>query len=218
MQTLLHKSAAKCGGANPATAGGQAGFTYIGLLITLALMALVISATVQAGAMLQRRMAEEELLQIGKEYRAALQSYSNATPAGQKRYPPSFKELLKDPRFPHTVRHLRRVYNDPLSGKDEWGIVEPEGGHGILAVYSLAEGRPIKIGNFEAIWVGFDAADSYQRWRFGVNQNPLPPKSGDGASGVPPKDSGGKDLPKMPPTSESGIIAPPDPPRQPGQL
>ncbi len=69
----------------------SAGFTYIGLLIALALIALAATATVQGGALLQRRQAEEELLVVGREFRNALQSYANATPAGQKRYPPSLQ-------------------------------------------------------------------------------------------------------------------------------
>ena len=161
----------------------SAGFTYIGLLILLAIIATIAGATLQLGAIMQRRAAEEELLSIGKEFRNALQSYANATPAGQKRYPPSLTQLLKDPRYPHTMRHLRKLYADPLTGKDEWGIVEPEDGHGVLAVYSLSKERPIKVGNFDVIWQGFDGSDSYQRWRFGVNLNPLPNKPASPTSG-----------------------------------
>ena len=154
----------------------SAGFTYIGLLILLVIIATIAGASLQLGAIMQRRAAEEELLKIGKEFRNALQSYANATPAGQKRYPTSLTQLLKDPRYPHTLRHLRKLYVDPLTGKDEWGIVEPEDGHGVLAVYSLSKDRPIKVGNFDVVWQGFDGSDSYQRWRFGVNLNPLPNK------------------------------------------
>lgn len=147
------------------------GFTYIGLLILMAIIALVATASLQLGAIVQRRAAEEELLAIGKEYRNALQSYANLTPIGQKRYPPSLAELLKDPRFPQNVRHLRKIYADPLSGKEEWGIVRPVEGQGVLAVYSLAEAKPIKIGNFDAEWRGFENSQSYQDWRFGIAVN-----------------------------------------------
>lgn len=147
------------------------GFTYIGLLILLAIIALVATASLQFGSIVQRRAAEEELLAIGKEYRAALQSYASLTPMGQKRYPASLAELLKDPRFPQNVRHLRKIYADPLSGKEEWGIVQPIEGQGVLAVYSLVEAKPIKIGNFDAESRGFENSQSYRDWRFGIAVN-----------------------------------------------
>ena len=76
----------------------HAGFTYLGLLIFIAILALTSAASVKVGALIQRRAAEEELLAIGHEMRMALISYSNATPAGQMKHPISLQDLLKDPR------------------------------------------------------------------------------------------------------------------------
>ncbi len=153
----------------------HAGFTYLGLLILLAIIALVASASLQVGSILQRRAAEEELLTIGLQFRQALQSYAAMSQAGQKRFPSSLADLVKDPRFPHTVRHLRKIYVDPLTGKDEWGVVTAVDGTGILALYSLSKDKPIKVGNFDPVWQGFEASDSYQRWRFSATAlMPLP--------------------------------------------
>jgi type II secretory pathway pseudopilin PulG len=103
--------------------GKQHGFTYLSLIILVTIIGLASAATIKLGVILQRSAAERELLAIGAEYADALESYAKATPPGQSPLPRSFKELLRDPRFPNVRRHLRRVYVDPLTGKAEWGIV-----------------------------------------------------------------------------------------------
>jgi hypothetical protein len=91
------------------------------------------------------------LLEIGAEFGNALISYANATPLGQRRTPGSLQDLLKDPRYPGPRRHLRKIYADPLTRREEWGIVELREGAGIIDVYSLSNAQPIKIGNFDAL-------------------------------------------------------------------
>ncbi|MBI3230483.1 MAG: hypothetical protein HYZ45_09985, partial [Burkholderiales bacterium] len=53
-------------------------------------------------------------------------------------------------------------------------IVQPVEGNGVIAVYSLATGKPIKVGNFDPIWQGFEDSENYQRWRFGIANLPPP--------------------------------------------
>lgn len=144
------------------------GFTYVGLLILLAIIGATSAATLQAGSLLQRRTAEEELLRVGAEFRNALSSYAMATPVGQKRLPTSLQDLLKDPRYPTTRRHLRKIHTDPITGKEEWGLVLSPDGTGILAVHSLSEAKPIKIGNFDPGFQGFEMKESYRDWQFGI--------------------------------------------------
>lgn len=103
--------------------GRQRGFTYLSVVILVAVIGLVGAASLRLGVTMQRAGAEEELLRIGAEYSDALQSYAAATPPGQPTFPPSMKELLKDPRFPQVRRHLRRIYVDPVTGKAEWGLL-----------------------------------------------------------------------------------------------
>ncbi|TCP10607.1 type II secretory pathway pseudopilin PulG [Crenobacter luteus] len=153
----------------------QRGFTYLGLLILVALIGMTATATLQLGAVVARRDAEAELLAIGEEFRAAFLSYANATPAGQTRYPARLEELLKDTRFPRPVRHLRRIYVDPVSGKEEWGVVEAPGGNGIIGVYSLAEGRPIKTANFKSHDLDLVGKTSYRDWKFTLPADALTP-------------------------------------------
>jgi type II secretory pathway pseudopilin PulG len=103
--------------------GKEHGFTYLSVVILVATIGLVTAATLRMGVVMQRAAAEQELLRIGAEFSDALQSYAAATPPGQPAFPPSLKELLKDPRFPQVRRHLRRIYVDPMTGKPEWGLI-----------------------------------------------------------------------------------------------
>ena len=143
----------------------QTGFTYLSLLFFLFVIALSSVIAVQTTSLLTRRSAEQELLALGREFSAAFRSYYQSTPAGQRRYPTTLQDLLKDPRLPGIRRHLRRLYPDPLTGKETWGIIAaPEGG--IMGVYSLATDVPIKIGNFDADQTEFAETATYSAWRF----------------------------------------------------
>jgi type II secretory pathway pseudopilin PulG len=142
------------------------GFTYIGLLILVAIISLVSTATLQVGAIQERRSAEEELLNIGAEFSQALASYATASPPGQKRSPSTLQDLVRDRRFPAPRRHLRKIYADPLTGKTEWGLVMAPDGSGIIGVYSLSDATPIKIANFETPNENFAKKTSYKFWVF----------------------------------------------------
>ena len=148
--------------------GDQTGFAYLLLLVALAVIGVASAASVSMGATMTRRAAEEELLAIGAEYERALVSYQMATPSGQLvRSPKSLADLLRDPRYPTTKRHLRRVYADPLIGEESWGVIRAPDGT-IAGIYSLAEGAPIKQAGFTDRWEGFNEAKSYANWRFGL--------------------------------------------------
>jgi len=142
------------------------GFTYLSLMIVIAIIALVAASAIKLGSVLQRSMAEQELLDIGAAFSNALKSYADATPPGMPAQPPSLKDLLKDPRFPGTRRHLRKIFVDPMTGKAEWGIVYRGEKTGVLAVYSLSDAKPVKIGNFPARYSGFEGKSHISDWKF----------------------------------------------------
>ena len=150
----------------PGSLGGSRGFTYVALLIAIAIIGMTAAAALQAGSTLQRREAEQALLVAGADFSAALDSYAKRTPAGQPTAPPALASLLRDPRFPGTVRHLRRVPFDPLTGKSEWGLAKTPDGQGIAGVYSLSTARPIKLDGFDARFASFRGATSYADWVF----------------------------------------------------
>ncbi len=145
------------------------GFALLALLILLAVIGVATSATVALGVVVQRRSAEEALLDIGREFQMALQSYASATPAGQSPYPASLHDLLEDPRVPGIHRHLRQVYADPLTGRAEWGLVQAQTQPGIAAITSLSNQQPVKQNNFDADFIGFEHRHTYADWQFKVN-------------------------------------------------
>ena len=118
------------------------------------------------------REKEAELLFAGGAIRNAIASYYRRTPGTAKGYPPSLEHLLKDPRFPDPVRHLRVLYRDPIMGTQDWGLLVGPGG-GIMGVYSKSEARPIKQSNFAAGDRIFEERTqqlrdkmTYQDWQF----------------------------------------------------
>lgn len=118
----------------------QQGYTYIGLLILVAVTATLSAGLLRVGTVMQRHAAEDELLQAGSELGNALYSYSRITPADSNPRPQSMQDLLRDPRFPKfVVRHLRRVPMDPMTGRERWGEIRSDLAPGIDAFYSLSD-------------------------------------------------------------------------------
>lgn len=178
----------------------QTGFTYLGLMILVAVLALATSATLTLGSLVQRREAEQRLLEVGDTYRRAISSYLNSSPTGDRRYPGSLADLLKDPRYPGIRRHLRQLYPDPITGKPEWGLVAAPGG-GIMGVHSLSEARAIKIAGFDPDNQLFEGKERYSEWVFAVL--PAAPTRSAGAAGML---QSANTLPAPP-----GLAAPPGP-------
>ena len=145
-------------------AGRQQGFTYLSLLLIVAAMGVGLAAFGELASHAAQREKEAELLFVGDAYREAIGRYYESSPAGNKVYPRSLEQLLKDERFAFTRRHLRRLYRDPVTGKD-WAVVEaPEGG--IMGVRSASEAQPSKSANFPAGYEVFEGAQRYADWQF----------------------------------------------------
>lgn len=144
---------------------GQAGLTYLGVLLAVALLGTALAATGVVWRTARQSDDERELLFVGNQFRRAIGLYYQQTPGPAKRYPPSLEALLKDERFPNVQRYLRRIYPDPLTNRPEWGLVmAPEGG--IAGVYSLSPEIPRKQANFSPADQSFEGAARYSDWRF----------------------------------------------------
>ena len=147
------------------------GFTYLGLLFAVALMGVALAATGEVWHTAQTREKERELLFVGNQFRQAIGLYYTAGPA--KQYPRRLEDLLKDPRQPATCRYLRKIYNDPITGKAEWGLVRaPDGG--IVGVHSLSEARPLKVANFSAADQELAGKSQYAQWIFAFKPQAAP--------------------------------------------
>lgn len=142
----------------------QKGFTYLGLLLIVAAMGFGMAAFGQLASQQAQREKEAELLFIGDAYRQAIALYYNSGPGGHNRYPQSLEQLLKDERFAFNRRYLRKLYKDPVTGKDFELVKAPEGG--IMGVYSASEIAPTKSGNFPPEYVSFEGAARLNEWQF----------------------------------------------------
>jgi len=145
------------------------GFTYLAVLFIVAILMGGLALVGEVWETSARREKEAELLFIGHQYRRAIGLYYDSTPGGVKRYPRTLEDLVQDPRQPATQRHLRKFYPDPITGKNEWGLVKaPDGG--ILGVHSLSEQAPLKVGGFRVRDAGFEGAQKYADWKFNHTQ------------------------------------------------
>lgn len=164
----------------------QAGFTYVGLVVFVAILGLVGAATVKVDGLLRRAAAERELLEIGAAFSEALRSYAAATPRGFPTAPPTLQHLLRDPRFPGVRRHLRKIFVDPVTGKDEWGVLYQGDKTGVLAVYSLSQAQPLKVANFDARFLNFENKEHLSEWKFTAQGQGVSAAPGSRPSGLPP--------------------------------
>ncbi|MFM9967944.1 MAG: type II secretion system protein [Burkholderiales bacterium] len=162
-------------------ATSQQGFSYLLLLFAIAIMAAGLGGTGMLWHTALQRQKEAELLFVGNQIRNAIASYYAQTPGNLRRYPGTLDELIKDPRHPTTVRHLRKVYLDPITnGQAEWGLVPAPGG-GIMGVFSTSEAAPLKRADFdlpnrvfEERTVTLGDKMSYKDWQFVYLGRPQP--------------------------------------------
>jgi type II secretory pathway pseudopilin PulG len=140
----------------------QSGFTYIGLLVAVAVFGLMLTIVSRVWSTLEQRERETQLLFIGHAYRMAISSYVSLG----HQYPPTLQDLLTDERFPVPKRHLRRLYADPMTGKTDWTLVMTPSGQGIMGIASSSRSAPLKHDGFETIDAAFKGADCYCSWKF----------------------------------------------------
>jgi type II secretory pathway pseudopilin PulG len=139
-----------------------AGFTYLTILFAIAFLAGGLALIGEVWHTSAVREKEAQLLQVGDEFRKAIERYYLA---GPRIYPRNLTDLVQDPRQPGVVRHLRKIYPDPFTGGTEWGLVKAADG-GIAGVHSLSEDRPLKSGGFRVRDAAFEGAQRYADWKF----------------------------------------------------
>ncbi len=81
------------------------------------------------------------------------------------KFPSRLEDLLTDPRFQQVRHYLRRLYPDPVTGKNDWVPVIAPGG-GIMGVRSASEAKPVKQDNFSPADIAFTGKSRYSDWVF----------------------------------------------------
>ncbi len=144
------------------------GFTYLGVLLLIAVSSVALAATGTIWASAAQRDRERQLLWVGSQYAQALRSYYRASP-GLAQYPQDLADLLQDNRFAQAKRHIRRLYPDPITNSDEWGLLRSIDGR-ITGVHSRSDATPFKRSGFSAEWTGFEGLEHYSDWQFVAEQ------------------------------------------------
>lgn len=101
----------------------QGGFTYLWVLVAIAVLGIGLLAVSEVWATSARRQKLVELQWIGAQFTQAIGSYYQSTPGAAKVYPKTLQDLIEDRRYVTVRRHLRTVYANPFTGKPDWELV-----------------------------------------------------------------------------------------------
>ena len=143
----------------------ESGYILLGLLVLLIVAGYALAEAGAKWSDIVKREREQELLKVGDTIRTAIGNYYNQSPGVIKQYPPNLEALLYDVRFPVPRRYLRKLYLDPVTQKEGWGILEAPSG-GVMGVYSLSPAKPFKAKNFRSLYRHFENQKHYGEWYF----------------------------------------------------
>lgn len=106
----------------------QGGFTYLVLLLAIAVMGIGLVAASEVWVSVARRQKMAQLEWVGAQFLQGLGSYYDAAPGAARVYPVDLQDLLEDRRHLGLRRHLRTVYPNPFTGKADWEkVTAPDG-------------------------------------------------------------------------------------------
>ncbi len=119
-----------------------------------------------------QRDREAELLRMGQEIVAAIGSYYEQSPGNVRQFPAALEDLMEDRRFVGLKRHLRRVYNDPMTPDAAWGLVRRADGR-IEGVFSTSMSHPIRDQGVDLGDLQLPPARRYEEWKFVYVPKPM---------------------------------------------
>lgn len=143
---------------------GQRGAVLMLLLVMVVILGLAAGMAGQSWRSTMQREREAELLWRGQQYQKAFSSYYAVKHGTQQMFPAQLDHLLRDPRFPGTVRHLRKLYADPMTGK-EWELIT-DPAERIIGVRSSSDLEPFRKDGFPVELKNLAGKDSYKEWEF----------------------------------------------------
>lgn len=149
----------------------QSGFTYVSIMVLVALLGLGLAMLGPLWAEEAQREREQDLLRVGELYAKAIDAYVRSSPGSQKRHPLRLEDLLLDTRYVGTQRHLRKLYADPLQPSRPWGLLRAADG-GIRGVFSQDARLPFARAPLELASARLPAASRYSDWVFAPKEQP----------------------------------------------
>jgi type II secretory pathway pseudopilin PulG len=148
----------------------QKGMALIAINILVLIAALTLLLITQSAKQDRQRIREQELMFIGMQFVQALESYAKPIDAAGVQLPNELKDLLIDTRAGIERRHLRRIYDDPMTGLNAWGLIRNQ--NGIVGVHSTSQGAPLRKAGFSKQHDHFKNAKGYHEWVFQLSVQP----------------------------------------------
>lgn len=146
------------------SANSQRGAILLLLLVMVVILGLTAGMAGQSWRSTMQRAREAELLWRGQQYQQAIAGYYAVKHGPQQMLPAKLEHLLRDPRFPGVVRHLRKLYNDPMTGEDWELVTDPA--ERIIGVRSSSDLEPFRKDGFPAALAKLQDKSSYHEWEF----------------------------------------------------
>lgn len=143
------------------------GFTFLFALLAVVIMGIMQGLAGASWRQVMQREREEELLFRGLQIQEAITRWHQPQPGVQRQVAMplnDLKDLLEDPRTPGRVRHLRRLYRDPMTNREFSVIREPN--RGIVGVVSTSSSETIKKDNFPEPLQDLAGQQYYNQWKF----------------------------------------------------
>jgi general secretion pathway protein G len=141
----------------------ERGVTFLELIATAAILAILASAILPLGQVAAKRQKELELRRTLRQLRTSIDRYHQAVEQGliggtdvelgSEGYPPDLETLVEGVnqvgQLDHKLKYLRRIPKDPMTGEAEWGLRcyqdDPDSrswcGSNVWDVYSLSRGE-----------------------------------------------------------------------------
>jgi type II secretory pathway pseudopilin PulG len=158
------------------------GFTYLMALMIIMVMGIMLGMVGQSWKTIMQREREEELLFRGTQIIEAIGRWNKG--AKHVKTPlRDLKDLVQDPRTLTTTRYLRKLYTDPMTGK-EWKVIN-DPNLGITGVASTSDAKPFKVGNFPTGFETLEKKDKYSDWIFDVKMLDKKPPTVAQPTGIP---------------------------------
>ena len=104
---------------------------------------------------------ERRLIAAADELVVALKAYSNASPGTAKEFPLELTDLMRDPRMLADKSYLRVLPVDPITQKQEWGVVRNKD-HQVIGVHSVSNDAPTLFAKL----FSFRGGEKYSDWGF----------------------------------------------------
>ena len=104
---------------------------------------------------------ERRLIAAAEEIVTTLKAYRDGSPGTAKEFPLELADLSRDPRMLSDTRYLPTLPVDPITQKQEWGVVRNKVNQ-VIGVHSLSSETPTLFAKL----FSFRGGDKYSDWAF----------------------------------------------------